>query len=277
MITADLHTHTCCSHGADTAAAMYAAAAAAGLSCIGFSEHSPRPAGFDYRREYRDRLSASLPDYFREVKALRAGGQGRPGSPSALLAMEMDWLEGEEAFTRRACGAEDFDYLIGSVHFLGHWGFDDGSEPWESAGQEQCDAWYAAYFTAWEAMIRSRLFQIAAHPDLIKIFSVRRFHHWLARAENLARVETCLRALREAGMAMEISSAGLRKPCREIYPAPAIMELAARLELPVSFASDAHSTKDVARDFARLADYARGFGFTQQTVFAGGRMASIPF
>ena len=275
MISADLHTHTRYSHGADSPAAMYAAAAAAGLEIIGFSEHSPRPEGFTYRHEYRDRLAASLPDYFREVRELRDGA--RPGQPRALLGMEMDWLEGAEAFTRRACAAEEFDYLIGSVHFLGRWGFDDGDEAWRAAGQEECNAWYDAYFTAWESMLGSRLFQIAAHPDLIKIFSVERFRAWLDRPESRARVRRCLVALRDAGMAMEISSAGLRKPCREIYPAPPIMELAAGLGIPVTFASDAHSVRDVARDFDRLADYARRFGFARQVVFERGGRRELPF
>lgn len=76
---------------------------------------------------------------------------------------------------------------------------------------------------------------------------------------------------------MEISSAGLRKACREIYPAPPIMALAAELRLPVSFASDAHSSDDVAYGFARLASYAKAFGFTEHVIFEKGRMTTQPF
>lgn len=275
MISADLHTHTCYSHAADRPAEMYAAASAAGLAIIGFSEHSPRPQGFNYRHEYRDRLALHLPDYFQEVKAIR--DSARPGQPRALLGMEMDWLDGQEDFTRRACAAEDFDYLIGSVHFLGDWGFDDGDEPWRHADQQKCAAWYEAYFTAWESMIRSGLFQIAAHPDLIKIFSVKHFHAWLALPQSQAQIRRCLEALAKADMALEISSAGLRKPCREIYPAAPIMKMAAELGLAVSFASDAHSFRDVARDFDLLADYAHSFGFRQQTVIERGRKCLLPF
>ncbi|MDE5879507.1 MAG: PHP domain-containing protein, partial [Desulfovibrio sp.] len=175
------------------------------------------------------------------------------------------------------CKAADFDYLIGSVHFLGHWGFDDGDEPWRGAGEEECEARYEAYFTAWEAMLASGLFQIAAHPDLIKIYSVGRFHAWLDRPESRARVRRCLTALRDNGMVMEVSSAGLRKACREIYPAPPIMKWAAELGVPVTFASDAHSVRDVGRDFDRLADYARRFGFTRQAIFERGERSLIAF
>ena len=278
MITVDLHTHTKYSHGANTPAEMYASALDKGLTLLGFSEHSPRPLGFDYLHEYREQLTRHLPDYAREVLALKAAPrEGGHGPCRVLFGMEMDWLDGQEDYTRAACTAYDFDYLLGSVHFLGRWGFDDGVEPWRNASQEECESRYTAYFTAWEAMIRSGLFNIAAHPDLIKIFSVEQFHIWLARAESTAQIRRCLTALRDAGMAMEISSAGLRKACREIYPAPPIMALAAELGLPVSFASDAHGVDDVAHGFARLASYAKAFGFREHVFFDKGRMTTLPF
>ena len=277
MITVDLHTHTKYSHGANTPAEMYASALDKGLTLLGFSEHSPRPLGFDYLHEYREQLTRHLPDYAREVLALKAAPrEGAHGPCRVLFGMEMDWLDGQEDYTRAACKAYDFDYLLGSVHFLGRWGFDDGVKPWKNASQEECESRYTAYFTAWEAMIRSGLFNIAAHPDLIKIFSVEQFHIWLAKAESTAQIRRCLTALRDAGMAMEISSAGLRKACREIYPAPPIMALAAELDLPVSFASDAHGVDDVAYGFPRLASYAGAFGFREHVFFDKGRMTTLP-
>lgn len=77
-------------------------------------------------------------------------------------------------------------------------------------------------------------------------------------------------------MSMEISSAGIRKACREIYPAPPIMLMAAQMGLPVSFASDAHGTEDVAYGFARLASYARAFGFAEYTIFDRGQRIVLP-
>ncbi|MBQ3060120.1 MAG: histidinol-phosphatase [Desulfovibrio sp.] len=277
MIHTDLHSHTKYSHGADTPAAMYTAALQQGLTVFGFSEHSPRPEGFDYLHEYRDHLNRHLPDYVSEVLELRAAPQeGARGLCRVLFGMEMDWLEGQEDYVRRACQAFDFDYLIGSVHFIGHWGFDDGAGPWKQASQEECEAWYTSYFDAWETMLRSGLFQIAAHPDLIKIFSVEQFHIWLDRPESQDRVRQCLTVLRDAGMAMEVSSAGLRKACREIYPAPLIMRMAAELHIPISFASDAHGVDDVAYGFARLASYAKAFGFREHVLFDRGRVTRMP-
>ena len=278
MISCDLHVHTCYSHGRDTPAAMYAAALERGLTLVGFAEHSPRPPGFDYTREYREHLTRHLPDYEREVLALKAAPrEGVNGLCNVLYGMEMDWLDGQETFMPAACRARDFDYILGSVHFIGRWGFDDGAEPWEGLSQEECEALYTAYFAAWEAMLRSGCFSIAAHPDLVKIFSVDRFHVWLDKPQSQAVLRRALSALGEAGMSMEISSAGLRKPCAEIYPAPRIMAIAAELNLPVSFASDAHRAEDVAGDFARLAAYARSFGFAGHVFFEKGNMRELRF
>ena len=273
MIDSDLHLHTRYSHGASTPQAMYEAGLARGLHLMGFSEHSPRPLGFDYTHEYRESLTRHLPDYVREVCSLRDNPREACDGQvcHVLFGMEMDWLEGELDFATRSAKAFDFDYLIGSVHFIGHWGFDDGLGPWENASQEDCEGWYRAYFSAWEAMLKCGLYNIAAHPDLIKIFSVEQFHHWLQKPESLAQIRHCLEILKAQGMAMEISSAGLRKACREIYPCPEIMQMARELSLPITFASDAHNVHDIAYGFEKLASYARSFGFEEYVHFVRGR------
>lgn len=277
MIKADLHLHTCYSHGRNTPWEMHVAASKAGLAIMGFSEHSPRPIGYDYIHEYREHLTRHLPRYAREVLELKEMAASRPGACQVLFGLEMDWIDGQMEFIRKAVTAYDYDYLIGSVHFLDAWGFDDGSAPWASASQEQCERWFERYFELWLQMIQSGLFQIAAHPDLIKIFAARQFHAWLARPRSQEIIRHCLIALRDAGMALEVSSAGLRKACREIYPAPAIMRMAKELNLPISLASDAHNTRDVAADFELLASFAHSFGFFRQTIYNHGEITTLPF
>lgn len=274
MISADLHLHTFYSHGRNSPWEMYRAAQEKGLSLIGFTEHSPRPLTYNYKNEYRDHLTAHFSDYIQAISDMRAHA---PDTCQVLLGLEMDWLPAEEAFVREACSAHDYDYLLGSVHFLDHWGFDDGQEPWQEADAARIYGWYENYFKTWRSMITSGLFQIASHPDLIKIYSVRHFHDWLAMPESRELVKDCLTALRDANMAMEISSAGLRKPCREIYPAPEIMELAQELKLNISFASDAHNTADIASSFSELRDYAKKYGFERQMTFKKGKPVYLPF
>lgn len=251
---------------------MFVAARNRNLSHIGFSEHSPRPKGFNYIHEYRDQLAAFLPTYVSEVTALK-----NESDCEVLLGLEMDWLSGEEAFIRKSISNYDYDYIIGSVHFLEHWGFDDGVGPWVDVSQEICEQRYCQYFESWHEMISSGLFQIAAHPDLIKIFSSDKFSLWLNKAESKSLIWACLNTLKASGMAMEISSAGLRKACRQIYPHPVIMEMASRLDIPITFASDAHCMGDIAKNFTKLAEYARRFGYCQQALFNHGHKSFIPF
>lgn len=266
MITVDLHTHTHHSHGTDTPEAMFAAARQRGITLYGFTEHSPRPHSYNYTREYREHLTRQFPTYVEQVRALQTAYPGQ-----VLLGMEMDWLAQEQDFIRTAITAYDFDYLIGSVHFLEQWGYDDDPGDWEQLTPDAHDVRYTAYFTTLREMAESHLFQIAAHPDLIKIFSVAQFRPWLERKRSQELVREALRAIRDAGMAMEVSSAGLRKPCGEVYPGPVIMRMAADMGLPIAFASDAHTTAHAAYAFEELADYARGFGYSHSVWFDKGR------
>lgn len=265
MITADLHTHTLYSHGKDTPQAMFAAAEAKGIELYGFTEHSPRPHSYNYTNEYREHLLRHFPQYVDEVKDLQRRHPGK-----VLLGMEMDWMEKEVDFIKQAITAYDFDYLIGSVHFLQTWGYDDDPADWKSLAAADHHRHYEAYFLTLRSMAESGLFNIAAHLDLIKIFSVQAFQQWIVDGSHLDLVRDALVALRQSGMALEISSAGLRKPCAEIYPGPRIMALAADLKLDITFASDAHNVHDVAYGFDQLEAYARSYGFTHSVWFCKG-------
>ncbi len=275
MISVDTHSHTSYSHGRDSIADMYQAAAGRGLEIFGFSEHSPRPAGYDYPSEYREHLNAHMGDYAREVRELRE--RTINGPCRVLYGLEMDWFEDAVDFVREACQREPYDFILGSTHFLGRWGYDGGAGPWQQMHENERFAAYAAYFTTWYKMIETGLFNTVAHPDLIKIFTIDSFHTWLAREENQRQVHDCLSLVKSMGMSMEVSSAGLRKPCREIYPCPLFMRMAAELELPITFASDCHNTDDVAFGFPLLANYARAFGYASSVVFIEKQPVFRPF
>lgn len=276
MKAADLHIHTCYSHGHNSPWEMYVAAENNGVSLMGFSEHSPRPDGYDYTHEYRKRLADHFLDYINNVQSLKALA-AKQGGCQVLLGLEMDWLPDEIDFIKRAANAFPYDYLIGSVHFLDHWGFDDSQDPWNAADYDQRARWYAQYFSIWKSMLESGLFHIAAHPDLIKIFSVDSFHEWVEQPSSQRLIKAGLVALKSAGMAMEISSAGLRKPCREIYPGPVIMKLASELGVRITLASDAHNAGDVAFHFDHLVDYARSYSFDRASFLINGRVMEMPF
>ena len=86
-----------------------------------------------------------------------------------------------------------------------------------------------------------------------------------------------LTAIRDNGLVMEISSAGLRKPCNEIYPHPAIMRLASDLGVKISFGSDAHCPNTPAYAFDQLEAYARSYGYTSSVIFENRKPREIGF
>lgn len=273
MIQLDVHTHTRHSHGKDSVEAMFARANALGLEVYGFSEHSPRPDGYSYKNEYREHLADTFDEYIQSVLGLQRLKTG----PRALLGLELDYLPEERHFMREAAGAAPFDYLIGGIHFLDHWGFDEAEEDWLALSREETFERYTAYFATVGALGRAGLVHILAHPDIIKIFTPELFHQWIGQPSSRELVGRALEAVKAGGLAMEVSSAGLRKPCGEIYPCPAIMEMASSLGLPISFASDAHRAGDICYGFDSLEAYARRYGYAESVFFQGGKMHSMPF
>lgn len=260
MISVDVHSHTHYAHGAATVQEMYHAGQAAGLKIHGFSEHSPRPKGYNYPVEYRDKLAASFDHYVADVMELALL---QAHNCQVLLGLELDWIEAEPEFMAKVRSSYQFDYCIGGIHFLGPWGFDFSQEDWSNLDDEQCFQHFSAYFATFRRMAQSGMFHIAAHPDLIKIFRAQTFKHWIKQADSQEQVAEALKSLKKAGMLMEVSSAGLRKACHEIYPCTEIMALAADLQIPISFGSDAHCTGTMAYGFDQLAAYAHSFGYSQ--------------
>lgn len=274
-IIADVHAHTHHSHGRDSVEAMYLAARDRGLTIFGFSEHSPRPEGYLYPTDYQEKLNRRFDQYADEVRAVIHRG-AREGV-TVLLGLEADYIRGREEYAAALCARQPFDYIIGGLHYQGTWGFDFTADDWTPMPREERFAAYSRYYDDLAAMCATGLFHIAAHPDLIKIFSVDDFNLWLESDAALAKIRNALHALKDNAMIMEVSSAGLRKPCKEIYPGPKIMALAAELDLPISFGSDAHCTGTPACAFDELARYAANFGYRQSMVVVGGRARALPF
>ncbi len=275
MIRVDLHTHTNHSHARDSVRQMFEAGQACGLLIQGFSEHSPRPQGYDYPTEYREHLAATFDEYLAEVTELKA--EQSPRGISVLLGLEVDWFENEVPYIRDMIARHDYDYLIAGIHFLDKWGFDASADDWNRLSFEEKCAMYERYYRTMKRMAETKLFHIVAHPDLIKIFSVDDFRRWLDLPGSMELIREALTAVRDAGMAMEISSAGLRKPCREIYPGPRILRLARELGLSITFASDSHATEQVAWNFDELARYAAAEGWTESLAFSREGVKAVPF
>ena len=280
MICADVHNHTIASHGLATVGEMYAAAKERNLRWYGFSEHSPLPPGYSCPL-YKGDLAVAFPAYAAEVMALREQTACLPGtqsaSPRVLMGMELDWLPVNMPWMRDVIGHYPFDYIIGGLHFVGEvpvgsprcWG--------PVVERHERFARYDAYYEIMQGLAASGMVDVVAHPDFIKVCCYDDFQAWLALPGSTDRIAAVLEAMRTTDTAMEVSSAGLRKPFHEPYPGPVIMRLAADLGLTISFGSDAHNTQDTGSHFSELAAYAAAYGFSRSRICVGRERLELDF
>jgi histidinol-phosphatase (PHP family) len=233
------------------------AADAAGIQELGASEHIHRfidaLAVWDHpfwRQNARDDLAAYC-DFVRDT--------------DLRLGIEMDFVPGREDRIANLLDAHPFDYVVGSVHFVRHNAVDHRVwDIWEEVGDP--DRVWAAYFETVAEAARSGLFDILAHPDLVKV--------WGDQSPSPARdprfyYEPVVEAIAESGIAVEVSTAGYRKPVAEVYPAPAFAEMCVDAGAVFALSSDAHVPEDVGRDFDRAVEAMRAWGIGEIAVFEG--------
>jgi histidinol-phosphatase (PHP family) len=196
------------------------------------------------------------------------------------LGIEADFVPGAEDRTANLLEGRDFDYVVGSVHFLREGAVDmDDYSVWDSGGSAE-EVWRRYFETVAEAA-RSGLFDIAAHPDLVKYWSP-------ADAANPAQqrrmpqgdlrryYEPAVEAIAEAGIAVEVSTAGLRKPAGEIYPSRAFLEMCVDAGVAVALSSDAHRPQDVGADYERALELLDEVGVRELCVFEGRARHLVP-
>ncbi len=232
----DYHMHTPrCHHARGDVRAYAEAAIQAGLTEIGMSDHSPMPEAFDdgWRMDMQ-----ALNDYQREVESVR---DDLAGTLNVRVGLEADFRPGSETDVAAIIASYNWDYVIGSVHYIEGWDFDnpDRVKCWDGCDIE--NAW-CTYFDLVAQSAATGIFDIIGHPDLIKKFGHRPPEHSTRVASAM---EFMLQSVKQADCSLEISSAGLRKPVREIYPHPRIIQRAADLGIPFTFGSDAHSPDTV--------------------------------
>ena len=179
------------------------------------------------------------------------------------LGIEADYVCGTEDRMASLLGAREFDYVVGSVHFLRDRAVDmDDYSVWQTAGSPD-EVWRRYFQTVGEAA-RSGLFDVLAHPDLVKVWGSQR-----PRPEGDLRryYELAMDGIAESGIAVELSTAGLRKRARELYPAPAFLEMALQAGAPVALSSDAHRPEEVGADYDRALDLLEALGVGELCVF----------
>ncbi len=260
----DYHMHTPLCHHAVGEPADYAAQALAlGFSEIGMSDHSPMP-----RDDWDDwRMAQSdLVDYAAKVSAARAAHP----SLSILLGLEVDFIPGLEEWIKGLASRFDWDYFIGSVHYVsGDFDLDNPKKLSEWKKRDPFEVW-SLYFQRLTQAASSGLFETIGHADLCKKFC------FYPKEDCTALFNTFLEALADCDVALEINTAGLRKECREIYPSPSFLKLARKHRVHITFGSDAHAPSEVGANFSDAVGLAQETGFTHWCRFKGRQRELVP-
>ena len=260
-VQTDYHIHTTlCHHAVGRPIEYVRAAQRAGLTEIGFADHNPMPAHFDgWRMSIQD-----LPRYLEMVEEVRSTS----GFP-IRLGLECDFIEGYESWIETLAGKVQWDYLIGSVHYIAP-GWDVDNPKYLSRFREfPVEEIWELYWKHYVRCIESGLFDFVAHPDLAKKFGyrplcdLRRYYH--PAIESLAKRD----------VAFEINTAGLRKEAEEIYPASAFIELAREAGVAVLVNSDAHAPEEVGYKFDLARDLARQAGYSKVCRFENRRRIEV--
>jgi histidinol-phosphatase (PHP family) len=266
-VIADYHMHLRdereeIAHDVSAVEPFLAAARAAGVDEIGFAEHvyyfrQTRPLWTV--RYHIDRCNRDLDAYVGAV--VDAQARGLP----VKLGLEVDYVPGREAETRALLAPYPWDYLLGSIHFIGNHGVD--SEPRLIDAVGLGEAW-RRYFELLARAAGSGLFDSLSHPDVVKVFGdhVPEFDYGPV-AEAIA----------DGGVAIEVSTAGLRKPVGELYPDPRFLAECRQRDVPVTLASDAHVPELVGRDFDQARELLRSCGYETITIFERRVSRQVPF
>ena len=243
-----------------------AAAAAVGIEELGVSEHVYRfRQALDLWRHplWLENAKDDLDEYCEFVR-----------STPLRLGVECDFVPGAEARTAALLEARDFDYVVGSVHFVGDGDAavdHDGFDVW--AGDGDAEEIWTRYFGHFERCARSGLFDILAHPDLVKVWGRGRP---LPEGDLGRFYEPAVEAIVAGGAAVELSTAGLRKPVGELYPAHAFAELVAEAGVPFALSSDAHVPEQIGFRYDDALAFLDDLGVEEIAVFEGRRRRLEP-
>ena len=235
------------------------AAAAAGIAELGVSEHVHR---------FTDALEIWDHPFWKEnaLDDLDAYCEFVRATP-LRLGIEMDFVPGREDRIANLLDGHDFDYVVGSVHFLGSRAVDDADfDVWTDYdvwGGDPDRVW-AQYFETLAEAARTGLYDILAHPDLVKIWGHGRPQ---PRRDPRFHYEPAVEAIAETGVAVEVSTAGWRRPVDELYPADALAEMCVDAGAVFALSSDAHEPDQIGYAYDRAVEVMRGWGVGAIAVF----------
>ncbi len=260
---ASYHNHSNFSDGKGPIAELLSHARSLGVEELGVSDHlTLHPSGQPVSWSM---CPHRLGEYLREARGLASRSRSS-GGPLLRVGLEVDWFDGQESVIRETLAGLDLDFVIGAVHFVGEIAIDSSRTIWERLTQGRVDEVFHGYWVGVKKMAQSRLFGIAAHLDLPKKFG------FSPRCDLSGVIDETLDAIAEAGMVVELNTAGWHCLCREPYPGLSILRRCRARDIGVTISSDAHDPRHIVRDFGEAAGCLRSAGYDEVARFAEGRV-----
>jgi histidinol-phosphatase (PHP family) len=205
-------------------------------------------------------LSLSLDAYVEAITA--AGERGLP----VKLGLEVDFFPSTIEAVLELLAPYPFDFLIGSVHWVGAWSIDSAAVTYEF-DRRGVDRAFEDYFLLVEDLAGRGVVDVLAHVDVCKKFGFRPVQPPLDLYRRVVKAAVA------GGTGVEVSSQGLRNPVGEVYPAPPLLRMFYEAGVPITLASDAHHPQDAAYAHqqvvaaARAAGYQTHLRFTQRKAY----------
>jgi histidinol-phosphatase (PHP family) len=179
------------------------------------------------------------------------------------LGIEADFIPGREDRMRSLLEQREWDYVVGSIHFLADGALDyDKYDVWNS-GRSPDHVW-RTYFTWLGEAAATGMYDILAHPDLVKHWGKER--PWPDKDLRFY-YDLAMEQIADSGIAIEVSTAGLRKPVGEIYPDVAFLEMVVDAGNPIALSSDAHTPEQLGFEYERALELLDGLGIKELAVF----------
>jgi histidinol-phosphatase (PHP family) len=191
------------------------------------------------------------------------------------LGIEADFIPGREDRTSELLQARDFDYVLGSIHVLGDGALDyEKYDVWTRA--DSADKVWRTYFTWLGEAAASGLFDVLSHPDLVKYWGTASRERPWPEKDLRYYYEIAMEPIAESGIAIEVSTAGLRKPIGELYPAEAFLEMVVDAGNPIALSSDAHRPEHLGYGYDQALALLDRVGVTEIAVFEGRQVRLEP-
>ncbi len=185
------------------------------------------------------------------------------------IGIECDWLPEHQDVLVRALAGRPWDVILGSVHWI-----DEGAVDYDLYSAFDVvdpDAVWRGYADRCARAALSGQFDVMTHPDLPKSFGPLPAPSVLERA-----LDDIADAFQAAGCCVEVSTAGLRKAAREVYPGPALLGRLHARGVPIVLSSDAHEPENIGYAFDQAVRAAVEAGYSEAMEFSGRERRAVP-